>query len=437
MTDLPSNDAARPTGSPDRTWIRATAAVVIVLLASSGIDYLTQILLGNWLGEEHYGDYGVAVSAALLFAYFATLGADESLPRFVPTYRSEGKIAHAMGFLRVHLQAIVVVSLIIGIGGMTLFLLIDHKSIDHPITVVWWLVPPLALAEFLYISIYNFDRVVPAMVIHTILLPLAVLGAAAVFRVVEGRLTDDRTIMAYGFGALAVLPVYGVMVRRTLPKGAWRIKPKYDLRLWIRTAAPMLASTVAYYALGQTDVYAMEHVGAEREVGILVACSKTADFVYLSYSAVYLLIASRVAPLVEGGRTEELRALVRTAARSVLGLSLVAAAIIVGLGHFILGWFGHGFADGYVPLVVLAIANVGIAVLSLAWPILSLAGHERVPLPGLIVALVALFLSVEAVVPRYAILGAVLCKAGVMTLLFAWLAWQLKRRTGIRVWRVW
>jgi O-antigen/teichoic acid export membrane protein len=420
-----------------RDWLHTTGLALGILLASAGIDYFTQVLLGGWLGEENYGDYGVAVSVAMLCAYFAGLGTDESLPRFLPSYRAKGRLEHVVGFLRAHVAAIVAVSIFIGVGGTTVVMLIGHENIGHPIAVIWWLVPPLALAEFAYVTLYNMERTLPAMVVQAIILPLAMLGMAALFYTTEGRLTDDRTVAAYGLGVVAVLPLYGLLLRKALPSGAWRAKPRYELRLWVRTAAPMLLSTLAYYAIGQADVYVMEHVGEEREVGILVACTKTADFVYLAYSATYLLLAPRIAPLIEHGRIEELRALVRTSARTVFGLSAATALIIVVFGRSILGLFGHKFSDGAAPLIVLAVSNVAVGTLSLAWPLLSLAGHERVPLPGLVVALVALAVSVELTVPGYGILAAAICKASVMLLLFSWFAWELSRRVGVRVWKIW
>lgn len=63
--------------------------------------------------------------------------------------------------------------------------------------------------------------------------------------------------------------------------------------------------------------------------------------------------------------------------------------------------------------------------------------HEALPLPGLVAALFALLLSVELTVPHYGILAASTSKAVVMMLLFGWLAWELMRRQGLRIWEVW
>jgi len=413
----------------------AAGAPLAILLASYGVDYLSQVLFGRWLGRSDYGNFGVAVSVATFFAYLATLGADEAVPRFLPTYLEQKRYPRAAGSLRAHFASVVLAGLLTAAAGTALFVLLKRRGLDHPLVVIWWIVPIIAIAEFLYVSLTSLQRTVPAMLGHLILWPLVALIVSGAFRV-AGGLTDDRTVFAFGVGVTSVLPVYVVLLRRALPSDLWRVGSEYDPRLWVRTAVPMLLTTVVYYALGQVDIYVMEHVGDEREVGMLLACVKTSDFVYLTYSAAYLIVAPRVAPLAEANRMDELRVLVHRIVLVVFGISAATALVLAFFGQEILGWFGAGFVAGQPTLLVLLLSNVIVASLSLAWPLLSLAGHERVPAPGLVAALLALVVSAELAVPRFGMLGAAVCRGCVMVSLFAWLAVQTRSRVGIALWQV-
>jgi len=46
---------------------------------------------------------------------------------------------------------------------MTVFLAFGRERIGHPVAVVWWLVPPLTIAEFLYLTPYNMPRALTAL----------------------------------------------------------------------------------------------------------------------------------------------------------------------------------------------------------------------------------------------------------------------------------
>jgi O-antigen/teichoic acid export membrane protein len=433
MTERTETALSSPAPVP---LLRIALAPLLILLGSNGIDYLSHVLFGRWLGEADYGDFGVAVSAATFFAYLATLGADESVPRFLPKYLAEKRHSHAMGFVRAHLMIVTAVGAAIGVAGTVVFAILRRQNVEHPMSEIWWIVPLIALAEFLYQCLLSLERTAPAMLGQLVLWPLVALGVAASFSIFGGGLDDHRTVIAYGVGVAALLPVHAVLLRRAMPRDVWRAGAAYDARLWVRTAAPMLLATVAYYGLGQTDIYVMEHVGDEREVGMLLACVKSTDFIYLAFSAAYLVVAPRVSPLVEANRHEELRHLVRRITVIVFGVSSVVAIVVVLLGERILGWFGAGFVAGYPALVVLAISDVVIATLSLAWPLLSLAGHERVPLPGLVAALAGLAISAELAVPRFGMLGAAVCRGVVMIALFGWLAYQAKKRLGVTLWQL-
>jgi O-antigen/teichoic acid export membrane protein len=119
----------------------------------------------------------------------------------------------------------------------------------------------------------------------------------------------------------------------------------------------------------------------------------------------------------------------------VFATSVLIAIAIILFAKDILGWFGQGYLAGYGTLLVLASANVWIATFSMAWPLLSLGGYERVPLRGLVVALVSLVLMAEILIPRFGIWGAALCRTTIQCALFAWLAQQAKQKMNVSLWQ--
>jgi O-antigen/teichoic acid export membrane protein len=417
--------------------VRTSAVFIAILLASYGADYLGQVLFGRWLGAVDYGDFGVSVSLLVLLASLFTFGSDETVPRFLPAYLAEDRHGHVRGFLRGHLAVITVSTLLLCLTGMGAFLFIGWESFDHPVRGIWWILPFVGVGNFLYNLLANHDRsFTVANLVQMVATPLLMTAIGFILLSRNGGLTDHLAVVAYGISVAAILPIYWVLLRRSFPAEVWKSEPSYDLSLWMRTALPIILTALVYYVLGQADIYVMEHVGDEKDVGILLACIKTSDLVFLSYTASLLILSSRISPLVAAGRTEELRLLIRRFVRLIFVLSVLVAVGMIVCGKPMLRLFGAGFEAGYPALVVMAAANVLIGTLSLAWPLLSYSGHERVPVPGFVVALVLLVGLAEVAIPRYGLIGAACCKSLVMALLFAWLAWQVRAKLGIRLWRL-
>ncbi len=421
-------------GSAALPLARTSSIFILILLASCVADYLSNLLFGRWLGHVAYGDFGVAVSLALLLANAANLGTDESVPRFVPAYLAADRHGHVRGFLQSHLLAIGTLTLLVCLVGYGYYHFARTSEAEHPVALIWWIVPLLGVANFLYHTLANHERsMVRANVLQMVFCPVFMLCAGYLLLSESGLLTGHRAVIAYGVSVVVLLPFYGYLLSRTFPGTIWRAEAVYDLRTWAKTALPMIITTLVYYTLGQTDIYVMEHVGDEEHVGILLACVKTSDFAFLSFTAVSLILSPRISPLVEAGRTSEIQTLIRKSVQLILALSSAVAVLLILFGKPVLALFGREFVEGYPALVILTLGNVVIGALSIAWPLLSYGGHERVPVPGLVVALVLMVVLAELTIPRFGLLAAALCKTCVLIALFAWLSVQLERRMGIRI----
>jgi len=416
-----------PSGLPRDPNLRATAVALAILIASSAIDFLTHTLLGRWLGERDYGEYGVALSLTLLLGYVACMGGDESVPRFLPAYRARKSWGLVIGFLRSQLALVVLTGSLVEVAGLLVDKILPAVKLPHPAIIGLFIVPMAALSEFLFVTLNSLGRTVTAAFFHQVAWPLVALGACGTLVLARGHLTTELAMIGFALGALSTLPIYGILVHQALPRGAWQTRPKYHMGLWVRTALPMAMATVVYYGFDQIDLLVMEHVGDENQVGILLACIKITDFVYLSYSAAYLVVSPRISPLVASGRTEELRRLVTSTIRAVFLVSSAVSLLAIFFGQTILGWFGPGFVNGEPVLIIMALSNVGVATLSLSWPLLSLTGRERVPLAGLIVAALALLVLAEVLVPEWGMIGAAVAKSVVNLGLFAFLSWQARK----------
>jgi len=209
-----------PRGPSSDADLHATAVALAILVASSAVDFLTHALLGRWLGERAYGDYGVALSLTLLLGYVACVGGDESVPRFVPAYRAQGRLDYVVGFLRSQVAVVVLAGTFLLLGGLVALKILPGAHLPHPVKFGFFMVPVVALSEVLFVTLNSLGRTVAAALTHQVAWPLIALGACGAFVMMRDHLSSNYAMLAFAIGALVTLPVYAWLLRDTLPREA-------------------------------------------------------------------------------------------------------------------------------------------------------------------------------------------------------------------------
>lgn len=417
--------------------LRSTGLPLAVLMVGTLVDLGANIVLGRLLGPENYGDYAVALGAAVICASLANLGSSETLPKFFPAYLESSRFGLASGFLRSSFIAAIVVSFVGAAFGAFYYQTIEVVTFGHPVAIIWVVVPVLVVNTYLFNFLVALEAEVPMMAMREILRPMIMIGVLYVLIVMD-RVSDNHSVVAFGVALLVMTPFYVGAVRSHLMETVRRAKPEYDVKRWMRVGWPIALAGIACDTFDQIDLQMVELIDDNQDrVGQFAAAIKISDLVFVVHAAACLVFAPRLSRLLDAGDPVEIQ---RFAGR-IFGIVLVGAAltavVVVAFHHHIARLFGEGFDGALAPLLILAAGNVLIAALSLAWTFLSLSDHERDPLLPIGLGLVVMMIALYFVIPRWHLAGAAACKVVASIAVYGWMTWRVRRLTGVALWKLW
>jgi len=118
-----------------------------------GFTFLTNIILARFLGATDFGIYTYTVSWAYLLGVFGTVGLDNLLVREVAVYHSQSSWSLLRGILGWANQISLLVSLVLGIGGIAIALATGMAQ-NPPLFLAFC----LAMAALPFTSLRNLRR---------------------------------------------------------------------------------------------------------------------------------------------------------------------------------------------------------------------------------------------------------------------------------------
>jgi O-antigen/teichoic acid export membrane protein len=167
----------------------------------------------------------------------------------------------------------------------------------------------------------------------------------------------------------------------------------------------MMGFFLVTLALNQSDLYFLEALGDEVEVGQYGAAAMVAHFLILIQTGVVGHFASGVRPAIERG-PDASRAFFRQALKLMLGLLVPVAVALMAAAHPVLALFGPDYESAHAVLVLLVIGNFAWATSALAGLWLQYRGQAHRVLVISLAVLAADSLLNLLLIPRFGMTGA-------------------------------
>lgn len=409
---------------------RGGLALAAIAVGGFAADFALNVGLSHLLAPHEYGDYKVAHAFAAFFGVAVLLGGDRAAPKALAGPLASGETARAWEYLRFYLGISLALSVAVGVvawGACALQLGTADPRGHHPLVWMSVAVPvhasgalasrALQSARFPVLASFPWRVVAP-------LLFLALVGLAT-WRWSAVGLPE---VVALAVVAVAAVTAWQWWLLRRLKMPRFDRDPASRApRTWLATSIPMMGVFLVSLALNQSDLYFLELLGDEAEVGRYAAASTSAHFLLLIQTTVVALIAPLLQPALEEG-PEAARETRRQGERLMLLGLLPAAAILVLAARPILSLFGPGYPAAEPVLVFLVIGNTAWAVAALSTLWLQYTNRGPVVVAVAVATLVLDSLLNALLIPRFGMQGAAAATAVTMTL--AAIAIVAARRRG-------
>lgn len=414
--------------------ISDTAIVFLCRVGGAALVFITQIVLARSIGAEHLGIYVYASSACILLSTVACLGLPTAVMRFIPEGLARERADLVTGFVRRSIQVVLVVSVLVASLGTASLLSFDRlipSEYKNALLLAILSIPLFALILIHGANAHGFSWFRTTFLPNDIFRPLLLLIAILIAKFNGYELSADIVMLLH----MAVMVVILVFLS---PAVLWRVNykfpkitPKYQTRLWIRTAVPLLGITLfVVYFTELTMITVGIYLDAE-QLAIFNASFRVAILIAFGIHAIDATTMPKASELYAAGDKKALQAVIR---RTTVLKCFGSVAAVIGLslfGEYILALFGKPFLAGYQPLMILAIGQLLRAIFGPVTQLMSISGHQDHCLYVFLFALIAMITLQPILIDQFGINGAALTVVIVIFVQSIWLHLLVMRYLSI------
>jgi O-antigen/teichoic acid export membrane protein len=361
------------------SMVRATAFSFIIQGVGAVLVLIVELLLARLLGLAQFSIYATVAAWIYLLGLMATLGLNQLLLRFVPTYLAKNEISSLKGVVRrSNVWVLLSSTAIIFLGTITLKIFNVSEILFLPFIIALISIPFLALSSLRQAVLRGLGKFTHALLPDFILKPLLFITFLGCF---VGFSNQNITVVnALVLSLLATFIAFGVGTfwqHKYLPFGIKKATAAYYNREWFLVAMPLLSVIGLNLISYRIDIVMLGLIAGVKDVGTYSAASRISDVVVFGLVSANAVVVPTIAKLFSSNKLVELQAILKRASKGILLFTLPFAIIILIFGREILDLFGPGFSEGYYPLVILVLGHTFSVLAGPVGAIMMMTGHQN------------------------------------------------------------
>ncbi len=401
------------TGSSDLRdqLLRAFSGTVVLRVVSLASTFVGSVVLARALGASAFGTYSFVFAITTLLALPAQVGIPTLLVRETAKAQVEKEWGRLKGLWAWASKIILVTSLGISLLAiLVVWSLSDVLSSETRVALFAGilLVPLVALGNARSAALRGLRLIVRGQLPDSVIRPLLlVLFVFASWRL-SGEVSASAA-MYWHVGAATVAFVIGTVM-------LWRARPHEvavatsDLSMsvsWRRAAVPLALISGLQVVSNQIGLVLLGMLGPQEDVAYFKVAVSAAALMTFGLQVTNLIVSPHVARLHE---LKDSRRLAKLAGLGALGgtiISLPLFLIFAIAGERLLSMiYGSEYSGAFVPLVVLAGAQLVNTAFGSTGVLLNMTGHEKIAAKWLAVAALVNVILAVALIPSFGISGA-------------------------------
>lgn len=412
-----------------------TIATFAIRISGIAAEFVCLLLMARVFGATAFGGYAFAMSVVAVAVVPALFGFDRLLIREVAAARAYNDAdlvrRHAARAARIVLCTSIAIGFVLWVVATRTTLV--PSGLGGPLATAALLVPIIAALRLHQAVLQGLGQVPVGLVSESIVQPgmLAVLTIAVAALALLPRTATTAVALQATAAAVALIVAVSLLRSRLL-----RATPPTDAGggttgPWLAAGATFMWLIAMSVTLVNVDTLLVGAQLGPANAGAYRAASQLAMFVGFPVAAVSIAVAPSISALYASRRTDELRLLVRRAARVIAAASAVTAMTVVLAGRPILHGLGPGFEAGYPVTLVLSAAYLLHAAMATSSYLLFMTAHERLAAAFFTLGVAVHVLANLLLVPRFGLTGAAVAMGCALVVVSAGCAMAAWRTIGI------
>lgn len=404
--------------------------VIRVLAVLAGL--LSSVALARGLGPSEFGVYSFVLAATTSLALPVQLG----LPTLIVRETAQAAVLEDWPRMRgVWRWASLVIlagsTAMIVLVGVWLVLFGETMDPARRAAFVWGLplIPLIAFGRARAAALRGLRRLALGQLPDQVLRPVfhAALIAGAWFGWTQ--ITAAVGLALHGVAALLTFVLGAVFLLRARPEASREeAAVRMEHSTWVRAIIPLSLITGLQTISQNTDLLMLGLFRSDEEVGVYKVAVSVASVTVFGLTVFNMVMQPYIAQLYARKDIAQLKKLVSGGALIGVIVTLPVIAICVFAGKLVLRLaFGEGFEAAHVALVILALGQGVNAFFGSVGNLLTMSGHERENVNGLVKSAIANVILNALLIPTYGIEGAAFA-SGISTALWNVSFWVSARR---------
>ena len=403
-------------GKSTRNSTVALGAIVVIGMRIYGafIALLINVLLARILSPTDLGIYVFAWTWVSLLSMLAPLGSNTVVIRFIPTYTAQKNWGLLAGVIRYTLVVSMIAAVsFVGIGYIanTIFASVSSAVYYDATAIAIFIIPLFTIINVFEEIARGFKWIAWTHLAGFVIRPTLFLVCCGAVFLFHDRPKAEAIVFAAMASCVISISIQIYIFIRKVPNVVKNVPPRQNLRLWTRTAIPLLLVSCFEVVLQNTDLVMLGLVAGPADTGIYNAGLRISGCLLFIYFAVQAFSAPKIAGLFAEEKYSEMLDFVRQARFWIFMPTLALAAIVILNGKLLLSLFGPDFVAAYPAMIFL---TCGILIRALFGPIdslLSMTGHQNQVAICMTIAAMLNVLANWYFIPRFGISGAALATA--------------------------
>lgn len=403
-----------------RQFLRSSGVMVLLYAGSTGLSFLSGILLARLLGADGYGAYALALTTATLVGMITEFGLPTLLLREASAARANGEWGKVKGLMKWSTSAILSLSLLLIAGtwlGHRLFA--AGQGSDYLTTLLWsvLLIPFVAFGKLRSNLLLALGNIAASQIPVMILRPLLFLGLCLALFFTTGYLVPASAMAAQVFGAAGAMGVIYILFRNRRPAELGTAQATRAVRSWLATALPMGMTEGLRLLQGQLGLLLVGAMAGTVQAGLYRVADAVAMVTALFVSVTGTAATPMFGRLWKAADHDELQRVALLAAVAMTtGTFLLGLPIALGGQTIIPLVFGAQFAPSADIFLILWLGNIVTCSLGQGLSLANMTGrHVLATQSFLVIAVVNAALG-ALMIPRAGALGAaVATSAGIVS----------------------
>lgn len=381
-------------------WLRGSAWLVAGSMVSMPLTALSFVIIARLLGPSDLGRYALVVAATT----FLTA---------VTSFRLETHLLVTLGeagpgeATRSECEVAVRAGLLLSIPTIVLILIL---IVMFPVLGLPWWVFALASLEILFSPALFARSVLQARGLQSAIAIASTLNRLIWVAWILGLMvTDQVSIPAIIGGRVVALCVEGVILGKAariimIPRWPSTLRNEFAA---LKKSAPLAIAGIAGSSYARLDQFLLAGLVSTRAVGLYAGGVRLAELVRVVPAVVQNVITPALVMLSEKGKDDQLRRAFRDGTLMMLVPAGFLAALLTGSAEGLIELtLGGAYAAATNALIVLAVAEIPIALLSAAGQTALALGNRRLLASGALLGLIVNLALNLVLIPPLGIVGA-------------------------------